>query len=110
MGCTVARPHYGKWGIRVVERVFAGLQRDLQCFYKGLHRAVLGGSWVVISGVISPGIWVVSIVTLLLPPHITTHEPPSMGLGIPVTGQHPWKREGFYQRVHRVLLGSFSKP
>ena len=34
---------------------------------------LLGGSWVVISGVISPLIWVIAIVTLL----ITTHEPPS---------------------------------
>ena len=28
---------------------------------------ILGGSWVVISGVISPLIWVISIVTLLNP-------------------------------------------
>ena len=36
---------------------------------------MLGGSWVVISGVISPLIWVITIVTLLLTPLITTHEP-----------------------------------
>ena len=42
--------------------------------------AVLGGSWVVISGVISPLIWVISIVTLLIPPLITTHESPSSPL------------------------------
>ena len=35
---------------------------------------VLGGSWVVISRVISPLIW---IVTLLITPLIATHEPPS---------------------------------
>ena len=29
------------------------------------------------SGVISPRVWVISIVTLLITPHITTHEPPS---------------------------------
>ena len=43
--------------------------------FRGL--AVLGlleGSWVVISGVISPLIWVI-MVTLLLAPLITTHEP-----------------------------------
>ena len=40
---------------------------------------VLGGSWVVISGVISPPIWVISMVTLLTIPLITTHEPPSSG-------------------------------
>ena len=38
---------------------------------------VLECSWVVISGVISTLIWVISIVTLLLTPFITTHEPPS---------------------------------
>ena len=35
---------------------------------------ILGGSWVVICGVISPLIWVITIVTLLM----TTHEPPSI--------------------------------
>ena len=47
--------------------------------------ASLGGSWVVISGslkwVISPLIWVISIVTPLMTPLITTHEPPSGFLG-----------------------------
>ena len=38
---------------------------------------ILGGSWVVISGVISPLIWVINIVTLLITPLITAHEPPS---------------------------------
>ena len=38
---------------------------------------LLGGSWVVISGVISPLIWVITIVTLLITPEITPHEPPS---------------------------------
>ena len=36
---------------------------------------VLGGSWVVISRVISPLIWVISIVILLITILITTHEP-----------------------------------
>ena len=40
-------------------------------------RGLLGGSWVVISGVISPLIWVLSIVPLLITLLITTHEPPS---------------------------------
>ena len=40
-------------------------------------RDLLGGSWVVISGVTSPLIWVVTIVTLLITLLITTHEPPS---------------------------------
>ena len=38
---------------------------------------LLGGSWVLISGVVSPLIWVISIVTLLITLIITTHEPPS---------------------------------
>ena len=36
---------------------------------------VLGGSWVVVSGVISPLTWAVSIVILLITLLITTHEP-----------------------------------
>ena len=38
---------------------------------------ILGGSWVVISRIISPLIWVMSIVILLITLLITTHEPPS---------------------------------
>ena len=38
---------------------------------------LLGGSWVVISGVLSPLIWVIIIATLLITPLITAHEPPS---------------------------------
>ena len=38
---------------------------------------LLGGSWVVISGVLSPLIWVIIIVTLLITPLITAHEAPS---------------------------------
>ena len=38
---------------------------------------LLGGSWVVISMTICPLIWVITIVTLLITPLITTHEPPS---------------------------------
>ena len=38
--------------------------------------SVLGGSWVVITGVVSPLIWVITIVTLLITPLITNHEPP----------------------------------
>ena len=42
--------------------------------------ALLGGSWVVISGVIRPLIWVISIVSIVTLPItllLTTHEPPS---------------------------------
>ena len=41
--------------------------------------ALLGGSWAVISGVISPLIRVISIITLIITLLITTHEPPSKG-------------------------------
>ena len=44
---------------------------------KPTRPSLLGGSWVVISGVISPLIWVITIVTLLITPLKTTHEPPS---------------------------------
>ena len=42
-------------------------------------RFILGGSWVVISRVISPLIGVITIVILLITSLITTHEPPSRG-------------------------------
>ena len=45
-------------------------------------RVVLGGSWVVISRVIGPPIGVITIVTLLITPLITTHEPPSRVEGV----------------------------
>ena len=38
---------------------------------------LLRGSWVVISRVISPLIWVITIVILTINPLITPHEPPS---------------------------------
>ena len=44
---------------------------------------ILGGSWVVISGVIGPVIWVISIVILFIVPLITTHGPPSIELRRP---------------------------
>ena len=48
---------------------------------------LLGGSWVVISGVIGPLIRIISINTLLITLLITTHEPPSKrGLVGPLTG------------------------
>ena len=38
---------------------------------------VLGGSWVVISGVISQVTIVITLIRALTTPFITTHEPPS---------------------------------
>ena len=43
---------------------------------------LLGGSWVVISRVISPLIWVITIATLQITPLVTTHEPSSRVLGL----------------------------
>ena len=40
------------------------------------HTTPCPRSWVVISGVMSPLIWVISIVTLLITIVVTTHEPP----------------------------------
>ena len=40
-------------------------------------RSILGGSWVVIRGLISPLIRVISVATLLITRLITTYEPPS---------------------------------
>ena len=42
-------------------------------------RALLGGSWVVISGVISRVTIVITQIRGLITPLITTHEPPSIG-------------------------------
>ena len=54
----------------------------------GASPGMLGGSWVVISGVMSPLIWVITIVTLLITPLITAHEPPSG----PRKKSRRWKR------------------
>ena len=43
----------------------------------GFPKDILGGSWIVISGLASPQIQVLTIATLLLTPLITTREPPS---------------------------------
>ena len=67
---------------------------------------VLGGSWVVISGAISPLIWVISIVTLL----ITTHEPPSSNNPkIPCLSE-PCEGRAWYRSLHNYLYSSFGFP
>ena len=53
------------------------LLRRTDAVAPGLTVLLLGGSWVVISGVISPLIGVISVVTLLITLLATTHEPPS---------------------------------
>ena len=63
---------------------------------------VLGGSWVVISGVISP---LICIVTLLITPFITTHEPPSRVSGLKVL-----RNPKFLQPELDALLGPGSPP
>ena len=60
---------------------FFGLNLQLaqkrECIDSPIESSLLGGSWVVISRFISPLIWVIAIVTLIITPLITTHEPPS---------------------------------
>ena len=56
----------------MLHRILASATGSL-CFLQGL----LGGSGVVIGRVVSPLIWVIAIVTLLITLLITTHEPPS---------------------------------
>ena len=76
---------------------------------------LLGGSGVVISRVISPLIWVISIVTLLISLLITTHEPPSKnasssklkvrrdpGFRGPSPSQRPWMDSSY--DLHMKLL------
>ena len=50
-------------------------------------KKVLGGSWVVISGVISPLLWAITIVTLLMTP---LNEPPSRSFRVKVGLQELW--------------------
>ena len=57
--------------------VFRGLPEGYRFQSLLVAIVVLGGSWVVISGVISPLICIMTIVTLLITPPIATHEPPS---------------------------------
>ena len=63
-----------------------GLFRGREVIFRYGSYHVLGGAWVVISGVISRLIWVLSIVTLLVSPLITTQEPPSR---VCMKGQKP---------------------
>ena len=57
----------------------------------GFLSGVLGGSWAVTRGVISPLIWVISIVTLLITLLVTTHELPSrVGLIMVQACQQSW--------------------
>ena len=64
------------------------------------------------SGVTSPVIWVISIVTLFLTRLITTHEPPSRVQGIFLfkCTPHPQlssKGSGMYIRAYRLLIRVF---
>ena len=66
---------------REVRKLWVSSVAGSRVYYKGsFEGSLLGGSGVVISGVISPLIWVITIVTLLRTPLISTPEPPSKGL------------------------------
>ena len=55
------------------------LPRDCGSLFRSAYlKDLLGGSWVVIRGVTSLLIWVITIDSFLITPLITTHEPPSI--------------------------------
>ena len=60
-----------------------------RCGRRSRHKVLglLGGSWVVISAVLS--VRVISIVALLITTRITTHEPPSTGYRMEVVKSMP---------------------
>ena len=66
------RNEVGFWLVSVTQMVAAAMHPKLKPRLRS-RNTILGGSWVVISEVTSPLIWVISIVTLL----ITTFDPPS---------------------------------
>ena len=68
------------FGFRGLSVEGLGLAQTLHSCMQPCTLGLLGGSWVLISGVISPLIWNISIVTLLIAVPITTHGPPS---GVP---------------------------
>ena len=49
----------------------------VQGSFSRVYEGLLGGSWLVIGGVISPLMWLISIVTLVMSLLVTSHEPPS---------------------------------
>ena len=57
------------WGL-------AGIRKELSLGFE-MQRGLLGGSWVVISGIISGVTINITHITGLVTPLITTHEPPS---------------------------------
>ena len=69
---TLRTLNYGNYGIFLIMGHAGFCRRDPFC------HSLLGGSGVVISGVLSPLIWVISIVTLLITLLTTTPEPPSI--------------------------------
>ena len=50
----------------------------------GMGLGLLGSSWVVINGVVSRETIAITHIGGLITPLITTHEPPSRGVGFPV--------------------------
>ena len=66
----------GSWLVSVTQMVSAAMHPKLKPRLRS-RNTILGGSWVVISEVISPLIWVIGIVTLLITLLTTTFDPPS---------------------------------
>ena len=76
----VALPTSADPEVRTLREAHSSLQHRAVGRAGWVVLCLLGGSWVVISMVISPLIWVVTIVTLLITPLTTTHEPPRSGV------------------------------
>ena len=87
----------------------SGLSDSIMMRCGGYFLSPLGGSWVVISQVISPLIWVfcLYIVHLLMTPLITTHEPPSkVGTHVDMLGAHKMAiLEKVDRRIHELWPG-----
>ena len=76
-GLGLARYSFAVWGLLVFSTGLLQTPPPPRLHPPNLVQ-LLGGSWIVISGVISPAIWVRSIVTLPITLVVTTHEPPSI--------------------------------
>ena len=76
----------------LLQNTASGLMQHTALKPKPPNTRLLGGSWVVTTGVISP---LITTVTLLITPLITTHEPPSKDPKHKKPPQHPVKRARF---------------
>ena len=71
---------------------------------------LLGGPWVVITGGISPLLWVICIVTLLFTLLVPAHEPPSRVWSSRVSVFRGCRVSGWDFRVQGLELPAISRP